>query len=438
MNQHDQLERIRRRELRTLYRNKRLEQEKALRQKKGETAAREARINKRAIEALWKDNKKPGKLGKKPGPGKFLEVYSYIPNTGFDTRYSISSSWKPQSFNERKQHLEFLKCFVYPYPLPETLLWTTHASEYFIDQNGDRIKSPDYVFIRFAKKWIGDIASGESFYKRNKKFFTKAEAHYFLCSKIPYTDGSSVIKLYFYAKCRSRAMNHKLSMMVADVFTVKFLNHFKDNLVEGFLDLLSRTPEYKYEGSMLGDLSDFILAKMRENKEIEGKQKIFSFSGRTITSVIKLANEWHEYLRREAEVNRIAQGALIPHGQCPIDTSRWKGMGISQFRLGTEECIWTVTELLSAQDLLNEGRTMKNCVSSYAHNCASEKSSIFTVECIYPVNQAIDKAATVEVNRTNRSLIQAKGKCNTAVSSKTKHVITRWAQANRIKIGLVV
>jgi hypothetical protein len=438
MNQQDNIERIRKRELRALYRTKRMEQEQAARKMKAESMSKEARINERAIEALREDNKKSGKPDKKPGQEKFLEAYSYIPSTGYDSRYRIPPSWKPQSFNERKQHLEFLKSFVYPYPLPETLLWATHAPEYISDTDGSRNKSPYFVFIRFAKKWIRDIASGESFYKQNKMFFTKAEAHYFSSSKIPYADESSVIKLYFYAKCRARSMNHKMSKMAADVFAVKFSSHFKDSLVEGFLDLLGRTPEYRYEKSMLGDISDFILAKMRENKE---KHEAFSFSGRTITSVIKLANEWHEYLRREAEANRAAQRAYAQENlknEKHIDTSKWKGMGISQFRFDTEECIWTVTELLSAQDLLDEGRKMKNCVASYAYRCALGETAIFSVEQVYPVNQIIDKIATLEVNFSNRSLVQAKGKCNTALSSKVMNVITRWAQTNRIKVGLVV
>jgi hypothetical protein len=435
------IERNRKRELRVLYRTKRLEREQAGRLDHKEKAIKMARNDMEAREALRDDRKKPGKPDRKPGPAYFLSLYSYIPSTAYDSRYSIPSSWKPPSFNERKQHLEFLKCFVYPYPLPETLLWASHAPEYSVDRSGVRKKSPDYAFIRLAKEWIGDIVSGESFYKKNKRFFTKAEAHFFLSSKVPYVDCGSVLKLYFCAKCRARGMNQKPSMMVADVFTVKFSNHFMNGLVEGFLDLLARTREYGYERNMLGDLSDFVLEKIRENKNCKGKQEPFSFSGRTISSVIKLANEWHEDLRREADTAHRAamlNRAENRKAEKAIDTSRWNGMGVSQFRFEKEECVWTVTELLTAQDLLNEGRKMRNCVSSYAYTCASGKSSIFTVERVYPVNRLTEKTATIEVNRANRTVIQAKGKCNAAVPPTAMVVITKWAQANRIKLGLLV
>jgi len=443
MNQSAWIERNAKRELRAIYRNKRLEHEQKKRAQKKERAKKEALISKGAMEVFFADNKRHEKPCKKPGPEKFLEMYSYISATVYDTRHCIPPSWKPNSFNERKQHLEFIKRFIYPYQIPETLLWATHLPEYAADNNGKLNKTPDYVFIQLAKKWVTDIVSGESFFKRNKDFFTKAEAHHFLQSRVSFIDGSSVIALYFYAKCRARSLNHKLSLMIADVFTVKFLSHFKDKLVEGFLDLLARTPEYRYERGTLGDLCDFVLEKIQENKKNGEKPGTFSFSGRTIFSVTGLANEWHERLRRETEAARqqreaFRRGRLQNHrNEKTVDASHWKGMGFAQFRHETDECIWTVTELRTAQDLLNEGRKMKNCVSSYTYKCASGSSAIFTLERVYRISQAIEKAATLEVNIANRTLVQAKGKCNTKLTPTTLHIVTRWAQANGIAVRLL-
>ena len=429
MNRRNKVEHIHKRELRALYRAKRLEQEQAAREIKTEAMSRDARVNEEAIEVLREDNKKPGKPDKKPGPEKFLEAYSYIPDTAYDSRNRIPSSWRPQSFNERKQHLEFLKRFVYPYPLPDTLIWSTHVSQYSIDELGNKVKSVNFGKIRLYKKWIVDIVSGQSFYKQNREFFTKAEAHYFLCSNVPYVDCYSVITLYFYSKCRARSMNHKLSMMAAEVFSLKFFNCFRHSLVEGFLDMIARTQDYRFDSGMLGDICDFVLDKIGEKR-----RNSFSFSGRNIFSVIGLSNEWHECQRREANA---ARRQTLMNGK-PIDTSHWKGLGISQFKYETEKRLWTVTELRTANDLVNEGRKMRNCVSSYAYNCASGKCSIFSVECFYQANCLIEKAATLEVTIINRTLVQAKGKCNTALSSKVKNVITRWAAFHNIKVQVMV
>jgi hypothetical protein len=113
-------------------------------------------------------------------------------------------------------------------------------------------------------------------------------------------------------------------------------------------------------------------------------------------------------------------------------------MGLPQFRHETDEYFWTITELKTAQDLLNEGRKMKNCVASYSYSCASGNSAVFTVERVYPVSQAIEKAATLEVHQLNRTLVQAKGKCNSALTPKTMNIVTRWAAANRITVRIQV
>jgi hypothetical protein len=416
--------------LRIAYRTKRIDHEKERRERLKEKTEREAHIKKEAPDVLQADNKKM-KNDKKPGSEVFLAQYSYIPITAYDLRHCISSTWKPKSFNKKRQHDEFLKQFVYPYPLPETIFWAALESEFEFTENGNKCKSASAGFIQLAKKWIVDITSGESFYKRNKKFFTKAEAYYFLASKVPYVDCSSVIKLYFYAKCRARALSHELSMMIADVFSVKFLSWYGNTLVEGFLDLIVRTPEYNYESTMLGDLSDFVLMKIRE-----AAQGTFSFSGRTISSVMGLTNEWHERLRNEAEYRRI-QGQTR-NNEKPIDTSKWKGLGKAPFHYKADDCLWMITELRTAKDLLNEGRKMHNCVSSYAYSCASGGCSIFTVQCAFPGIENIEKVATLEVKLQNRALVQAKGKCNAAITPRVKNIVTRWATANRISVRLQV
>jgi len=436
--------RNRKRERRIKYREKRLAYEQSYRSYRRKIAEEKARAINAVSDVIRNDNKKPGKPCKKPGPEKFLELYSYIVDTAFDSRSSIPTSWKPHSFNERKQNLEFLKRFVYPYPLPETLLCTTYASEYFQDENGDRFKSQDYALIRLAKKWINDIVSGETLYQRNKRFFTESEAHYFLCSNIPYTDGSSVINMYFYAKFRARAMNHKLSITVAEVFAAKFLNCFKARLVESFLDLIARTPEYRYERSMLGDICDFVLEKMRENKNQRNDREAFSFSGRTIEDIIKLANDRHECLRKKENALLVQRNALFSQRQeywnkeSTIDTSHWKGMGLKQFMLEAIEGIWTVIELISEQDFFNQKKGTGNWVMFDMCSYAPGNNAFFSVEQIYPKEKAIIKRATLEVRLSDRTIVQARGKNHTSVSVREMNIITRWSQENGIKVGPLV
>jgi len=445
MDQQDDIERIKKRELRTIHRNNRLAFEQSKRSQKNEKIKKQTDSLNTAAQVLLEDNKAIQKSEKKPGSEFFLPMYSYIPNTPFDLRHNIPSSWKPHSFNERKQHLEFIKRFIYPYQIPEALIWAAHELESKPDWNGVKRRSKDFLLILLAKKWIIDITGGKSFYKQNREYFTKAEAHHFLISKIPYVDTGSALKMYFYAKCRARAMNHKLSIVIAEVFTIKFFDKYIDNLVIGFMDLLARTPDYNYERGMLGDLCDFVIEKINDNNKNKKNRIKFSFSGRTIYSVIVLVNEWHESLRKAAEAQqttreaaRIYRGTGDSAGNKSVNTSFWRGMGIEKFNYETKECVWTITELLTSKEILYEGNKMKNCLASYIFRCASGESAIFTVECFYPVSQHIEKTATLEVNPAKRTLIQAKEKCNAPLSPKTTNVVKRWAAANGVRVQLLI
>lgn len=443
MNQKDWDDRCQKRELRALYRTRRMEYEQSKRPPgRKEKDEIEARIDKKIEDILKADNKKCGKPEKKPGARKYLELYSFITYSPFDSRGDIPFSWKPRSFNERNQHLEFFKSFIYPYEFPETLLWASHCEEYFIDHNGKRAKKSDFEIIQLTKKWIKNIVSGDSFYKLNKQYFSKSEAHHFLSSKILFTDSSSVMKMFFYAKSRARMLSHKVSLIIADVFTIRFSRHFENSIVESFLDMLARTPEYGYDKGLIGDLSDFVLEKLQENKKIKKRHLLFTFSGRTITSVIKLTNEWHESLRREETARQNQREAYRRErnrlNEKPSYISKWDGMGLTHFRYETTECIWTIIELKTSQDLLNEGRKMKNCIASYANRCAAGDCAIFTVEKLFPFNQQSEKTATLEVIPSKRTLIQAKGKCNSAVPLKTLSIIKRWASTVSIKTQLLI
>jgi hypothetical protein len=118
----DWAERFRKRELRIMRREKLLNH----RAQKRERYLEDVKISvikiETAAQKLREDNKLARPVHKRPGPGIFLEAYSYIPATRYDKRHMIPANWTAHSFNERRQHHEFLKTFVYPYPVPEVLL----------------------------------------------------------------------------------------------------------------------------------------------------------------------------------------------------------------------------------------------------------------------------------------------------------------------------
>jgi len=365
---------------------------------------------------LLEDKKRSKKPDKKLDLEEFLAKCAFIIYSPYDKRDSIPPGWKPRaSFNYRRQHLEFLKRFVYPYPLPETLVWASHTWEFNEHKPNRYFQNYHYETIQLAKKWLKDI----------------------ICDN----DIESVFKLYFYAKCRARGMNHNLSIMVSDIFTVKFVFGYSyrlfyrdsvEKLLEGFLDLLARTPVHLLDRSVIGDISDFVL-----NEVFQYEENTFSFSGRTISSLIKLTNEWHEQLP-----DGITEDELLMERhrikEVPTLNTTWKGLDAEQFQMEADQYTWVIRELKTSKELRSEGKKLNSCLASYAFYCKSGKSAIFTVERFSPESQKTESVASLEVKIDSRTLIQAKGSHNTDLSTNVMKVVTNWTSQKKIKIDLTV
>src|SRR5205814_7389556 len=105
-----------------------------------------------------------------------------------------------------------------------------------------------------------------------------------------------------------------------------------------------------------GEIADFLAWKLRNDRA-------FSLKGRTLTSVIKLTNEWHVLMQKAKLGHKV----------------EWKGMGIPDWEHEAKDRIWTVSELLNNRELLNEGRKQKHCVYSYVQACAFGRTAIFSL-----------------------------------------------------------
>jgi hypothetical protein len=413
-------------------------EKRTLRMRTGEERALEIS---RAQAILREDKKPKAEPVKHPGAEKFLPLFSFLPFNTEDEKYTaLYTRWRCRSFNEHKQYLEFFKTFVYPYYVPEPLIFTALQQEHILNAAGRQCCSPDQDIIKVSKKWLKDITAGGSFYKRNKDYFTKAEAHYFLSSRAAYIDSDSIIKEFFEAKCKARHFSDSLCSVVAGVFTVKFRKYFNHDIVKGFLDLISRYAAYPHTRDELGDICDFVLAKIVRYEKFKERELPFSFGGRTISSVILLSNEWHADQQREEAIRTVLDNAVQAErrqdrtGQAACK-ERWQGIRVPNFKFEDSEHIWTIVQLCSVQELVHEGRTMKHCVASYIKKCSLGECGIFNVSSRNKTTAAVISRATIEV-LPNRTIIQAKGKCNTIISYETMNVITRWAQQNRLRTGM--
>jgi hypothetical protein len=129
MKDSERKERTRKRELRTIRREWLVEHEKTRRERKQNEKRRAESDKAVSKKVLCNDNKRKTGNDKRPGPEKFLQAYSFIPVTAFDKRHTVPPGWKSRSFNEQRQYIDFFKTFIYPYPVPETVLFTAQNRE---------------------------------------------------------------------------------------------------------------------------------------------------------------------------------------------------------------------------------------------------------------------------------------------------------------------
>jgi hypothetical protein len=410
-----------------------MQQTAAKKQQRTEFAEREAEINAAVEKVFKKDNSTERKISKRYGADTFLKTFSFISHSICDKRttYTKREQWKCHSYNEERQYAEFFEYFIYPYYVPKPLLLAAVMQElYFFDETGEQHKSFDYDLIQLCRKWLCDIVGGESFYKRNKDYFTKQEAHFFLTSKIKYIDVRSVLHIFFGAKCKARNMPDSLSRIIIRVFTIKFEQYFNSGIVTSFLDLIARHKDYNIGESELGDVCDFILSEITKHKESHDTLAPFSCSGRTMSSVIALANEWHAQVQREAAI--IAELQANEDRKKSRPAEKWDGLSIYNFAFENDEYRWTIKQLCNLKSLINEGREMRHCVASYASRCSNRSVGIFSLSCTYKKDNTLVKRATIEVRAADRSIVQVKGKCNAQVDAVTLNVIKRWAQNNNL------
>ena len=144
--------------------------------------------------------------------------------------------------------------------------------------------------------------------------------------------------------------------------------------------------------------------------------------GRTVQALLAQVERWHRQLGRTG----------------PTTTGRFAASGIPGFVLSTGKHgtkTWIIRELLSASELVAEGRAMRHCVAAYAHACARGACSIWSMEL--HTRGGVEKCQTIEVTR-QRIIVQSRGKANRLPTAHELDVIRRWATAQELTLSSYV
>ena len=322
--------------------------------------------------------------------------YKVIENS-IDLRFINSSlyirpanEWVSKSFNIDKQIVDFLKWVYCNYPVPSFMFSLI-------------LKNKNHKEISLEDKneyfnWFICIAQGKSFYKLTKDIFTKKEAHIFLTMS-----NNEAIKYNIWAaKCLAIDLNKKLINTLCNKL---YYQNYKNNYFNEIISFFKRY-ENDIDCNTLSDVTDFLLSK-RDARN-------FSLKGRTISSVIRLANEWHEELSKKQDDNKYTWKGL------DIPTSTWRFPKL-------ENDIWEIRQLTTSKQLRHEGKVMKHCVASYAYSCSNGTSTIFTMEHYNAIENKDEKCVTIEVSVSTKRIVQVRRRLNKPPTATENKIISKWA-----------
>ena len=143
-------------------------------------------------------------------------------------------------------------------------------------------------------------------------------------------------------------------------------------------------------------------------------QPDYTMKGRTVASILRQVAEWHRQLGQEATGPELS----------------WNRSNFKEFRLveGSEVLqnmrVWTITELLTSQELFLEGQAMRHCVATYALRCARKQTAIWSMQV--ENRQGRHRVLTIEVDLAKKTICQARKKFNRLPQRVEREVLHRW------------
>lgn len=138
--------------------------------------------------------------------------------------------------------------------------------------------------------------------------------------------------------------------------------------------------------------------------------------GRTPDSLRRAVAEWHRDLARSGTTT---VSSWEPSGFVPL---------VHEEGTGDERRTHLIVELLTTQELLEEGREMSHCVASYAHSCASGRTSIWSLRRRIDSGRVV-RRATIEVRNKDRTIVQVRRRRNAWPTEQEWLLLEQWGEA---------
>ncbi len=187
------------------------------------------------------------------------------------------------------------------------------------------------------------------------------------------------------------------------------------------------------EIELVNPIVDFIQANKFAGDEVLTEDGIqsqsapwpsFSIEGRTLKSLLRLVSAWHADL-----------GITKEAPWCSWRKSGIQGYRFLEKRPAEEgDLDWTIVELLDSAALHAEGRAMHHCVYTYANRCRRGETTIWSLRMRAKGEEK--RMATIEVDPRQRSIIQARAKCNRWPGGRSGEIIRQWAAWASLRVDI--
>jgi len=292
-------------------------------------------------------------------------------------------------------------------------------NEYNEDYEDYEDKICDLTVINLADKWIKDILSGESFYERNKVYFTRIEVKYFLTCSWFELDNKSVSLpniinfLDNYWKVKIRANNLDLKFCIPQKYFTDIFHFDKERtIIIKYFKLICTYKRFIRSLMEIDDIWDYITYGAFDG----------NFDNKTWQDLRHFSNEWHD---------RLHGNIYTPE----LETNWEKKTKIIDFEHTSDNITWTIKEITSSILLYEEGKEMYNCVFAYLKSCVSGSCAIFSVKA----NE--ERAATLEISMKNSEyrIVQAREKKNAPIrNEELKNIILLWSKKNNINTDIIL
>lgn len=174
--------------------------------------------------------------------------------------------------------------------------------------------------------------------------------------------------------------------------------------------------------AQVGPLVDYIEHRKREDHH-------FHMKGRTVNALARGMEEWHR------EINQ-TRGLAFSYPEC-FEPSGFDGGDFDHShkdrRSGrTTRMLWRVREILTSQELRQEGRAQRHCVYSYGRAIVQGRTSIWSLT----LDQfgTPERCLTLEVSKSRRAIVQVRGFANRLPTNSEHRVLLEWASRNGLTV----